>query len=110
MLDHSLRLVLDEEAEVHGAAPGIAVSDADAMLLDAYSKAIVNVVDKVGPAVVRVDTAPGPNRTQRGGSGSGVIISPDGLVLTNSHVVQGARSVRLALPEFAFGGGARSWR
>ena len=99
MLDHSLRLVLDEEAEVHGAAPGIAVSDADAMLLDAYSKAIVNVVDKVGPAVVRVDTAPGPNRTQRGGSGSGVIISPDGLVLTNSHVVQGARSVRLALPD-----------
>jgi S1-C subfamily serine protease len=99
MLDDGVRFVLDGEADVRDAAPAAALLDQDQELLDAYSRAIVGVVDRVGPAVVRVETAPGPTRAQRGGTGSGVIISPDGLVLTNSHVVQGARSVRLALPD-----------
>src|SRR5215468_9480037 len=60
---------------------------------------VVDVVDKVGPAVVRVETPPDREKRQRGGTGSGVVISPDGLVLTNSHVVQGAPAVRLALPD-----------
>ena len=59
-------------------------------LFDAYSQAVVDVVDRVGPAVVRVETPPDREKRQRGGTGSGVVISPDGLVLTNSHVVQGA--------------------
>jgi S1-C subfamily serine protease len=63
-------------------------------LLDAYSRAVAGVVNDVGPAVVRVETSGRSGR--RGGTGSGVIISPDGLVLTNSHVVQGNREVRLA--------------
>ena len=50
-----------------------------------------HVVDRVGPAVVRVETPPDREKRQRGGTGSGVVISPDGLVLTNSHVVDGAR-------------------
>jgi S1-C subfamily serine protease len=66
----------------------------DGDLLDAYSRAVAGVVDAVGPAVVRVETRGRSGR--RGGTGSGVIISPDGLVLTNSHVVQGNREVRLA--------------
>ena len=57
-------------------------------LFDAYSQAVVDVVDRVGPAVVRVETPPDREKRQRGGTGSGVVISPDGLVLTNSHVVQ----------------------
>jgi S1-C subfamily serine protease len=72
-----------------GAAPS---SDAD--LLDAYSNAVIGVADKVGPAVVRVETRAGKGRP--GGVGSGVVIAPDGLVLTNSHVVNGAKEVRLA--------------
>ncbi len=62
-------------------------------MLDTLSEGIAAVVDKIGPAVVRVET---PRRGRAaGGLGSGVIISPDGLVLTNSHVVNGHRELRL---------------
>src|SRR6516162_1743838 len=56
-------------------------------LLDAYSRAVIDVVDRVGPAVVglRVYTGSGNGRG-RGGTGSGVTVAPDGLILTNSHV------------------------
>jgi S1-C subfamily serine protease len=61
----------------------------DQALLDAYSRAVIDVVDRVGPAVVRLDVAAGGKR-RHGGTGSGVVVAPDGLVLTNSHVVGGA--------------------
>ncbi len=66
----------------------------DQVLLDAYSRAVIDVVDRVGPAVVRIDVAAGDNR-RRGGTGSGVIVAPDGLVLTNSHVVGGSSRVNV---------------
>lgn len=54
-------------------------------LLDAYSQAVVGVVKTVAPAVIGVT---GPRGTDRGGAGSGFLITPDGYALTNSHVVQ----------------------
>ncbi len=70
-------------------------SDAGSIaLLDTLSSGIAAVVDRIGPAVVRVETSRAGRPT--GGIGSGVVISPDGLVLTNSHVVHGHRDARLA--------------
>ena len=68
----------------------------DDALLDAYSNAVIGVTERVGPAVVRVETGPKlRSARERGGLGSGIVISPDGLVLTNSHVVGSSKQIRL---------------
>src|SRR5476651_210786 len=73
-----------------------ASSPDDKSLLDAYSSAVIGVTERVGPAVVRVETGSKvQGARERGGLGSGIVISPDGLVLTNSHVVGSSRQIRL---------------
>ena len=68
----------------------------DQILLDAYSNAVIDVTERVGPAVVRVETgSKTPGTRERGGLGSGIVISPDGLVLTNNHVVGSSKQIRL---------------
>jgi len=67
------------------ASPEVPVEDQ--ALLDAYSRAVIDVVDRVGPAVVGLTIHAGEaNGRPRGGTGSGVVVAPDGLILTNSHV------------------------
>src|SRR3981081_4046142 len=76
------------------AAKQAAISDQ--ALLDAYSNAVISVTERVGPGGVRRETGANvPRRRGRGGLGSGIVISPDGLVLTNSHVVGSAKQIRL---------------
>jgi S1-C subfamily serine protease len=71
-----------------------AVPIEDEALLDAYSRAVIDVVDRVGPAVVALAVRSGQtnnkNGRERGGAGSGVVVAPDGLILTNSHVAGAA--------------------
>lgn len=92
MLDFTSDIADDGlSSQITAAAP-----DNDRALLDAYSNAVIDVTDRVGPAVVRVETGPKvPNGRERGGLGSGIVISPDGLVLTNSHVVGSSKEIRL---------------
>jgi S1-C subfamily serine protease len=71
----------------------------DIELLDAYSKAVVHVVQRVGPAVVGIAVR-GRRGGQRGG-GSGVVFTPDGYILTNAHVVQGAGEMKVTLTDGA---------
>jgi len=71
--------------------------DRDAHLLDAYSRAVVDAVATVGPAVVKVHV---PARgTAASGTGSALIFTPDGFVLTNAHVVGDASAVDLVLAD-----------
>ena len=66
------------------------VDDADVM--DAYSRAVIGVVERAGPATVSIEV--GGNRIG-GGAGSGFVVTPDGYVMTNSHVVHGAKNIRV---------------
>jgi S1-C subfamily serine protease len=71
----------------------------DEELLDAYSSAVVGVVEAVSPSVVHVQVRGSRQGRQAQGSGSGTILSPDGIVLTNNHVVEGASAIELALTD-----------
>ena len=73
----------------------------DVELLDAYSQAVITVVEAVGPAVVGISAKrrqPG-RRAEQAASGSGVIITPDGYILTNDHVVQGTNRLTATLQD-----------
>jgi S1-C subfamily serine protease len=80
--------------------------DRDRELLDEYSRTVTAVAQQASPSVVRIDVE-GPPQQQQGrrrgrpdqaaGSGSGFVVTPDGFVLTNSHVVSGARRIRVSL-------------
>ena len=90
-----LRAAFTLDADSLSQGPGTKDSP-DAQALDAYSQVVTDVVERVGPTVVRIDVRRGGRNA---GSGSGVIVSSDGLALTNSHVVQGAKVVMLTTLE-----------
>src|SRR5687767_3793118 len=73
-------------------------------LLDAYSRAVTSAVERAAPAVVSIDVhgkgmPAGRRPLAQTGSGSGFVFATDGLILTNSHVVDGASRVDVSLPD-----------
>src|ERR1043166_7041794 len=75
----------------------------DSELLDAHSRTVVSAVARVAPAVVNIDVKQrvSARRGERevSGNGSGFVITPDGFILTNSHVIHDARAITVNLPD-----------
>jgi len=84
----------------------VSVPDApgESVLLDAYSNAVISASEKISPSVVKIDVAQaGRSRSgephERQGGGSGFVFTPDGLILTNSHVVHGATRIQVSFSD-----------
>jgi S1-C subfamily serine protease len=81
------------------AAPASASAGDDELLLDAYSRAVAGAAARVAPAVAHLTVERQQGRAVPGGSGSGFLFTPDGYMLTNSHVVHGAAAIRATFPD-----------
>jgi S1-C subfamily serine protease len=98
-MDNYLTPIYDTISDIEPGAPVTAGSAAaeDLALVDAYSRAVIGAVDRVGPAVLHLQVTGANDHVN--GAGSGVVFTPDSYVLTNSHVVSGARKIQATFPD-----------
>jgi S1-C subfamily serine protease len=101
MMEHLVQFLSANGAESGQPASVDADATRDAELLDAYSRAVITVVEAAGPTVVSISSGwrLRGRPAEREGAGSGVIIAPDGYILTNSHVVHQASRLEVALTD-----------
>jgi S1-C subfamily serine protease len=103
-----LRLLSNDQGKAGEAQTLETIHPPDEDLLDAYSRAVVNAAEKISPSVVNIDvrktskgrqTTPFRSPEELRGNGSGFIFTPDGFILTNSHVVHQADKMMVTLPD-----------
>ena len=97
--DHRLQWIAGEDTPAAAETTATGHAD-DSHLLDAYSRAVVDVVERLGRSVVSIRVVAGGPRGRSGeGAGSGFVVAPDGFVVTNHHVVESAEQVTVVFTD-----------